>query len=187
MNNTWVVSIKTSLPDVCYNSGELKTKIYLFDCFESARSAVRAILKKLSFSKNTMFDGDGKITHLSKYIESAMDSDDEEYDDDVLTSSKLEYIHELFESIFKGEDVSPNLSEGDCTDWMIAYRYENGVISFYGDDDGPCNGYDPVLKTNMFTMKEENNYFLYIDDLLGQDEATSELYIDLMKAETFVE
>ena len=81
MNNTWVVSIKTSLPDVCYNSGELKTKIYLFDCFESARSAVRAILKKLSFSKNTMFDGDGKITHLSKYIESAMDSDDEEYDD----------------------------------------------------------------------------------------------------------
>ena len=34
MNNTWVLSIRTSLPEVCRNAGELKTNIYTFDCFD---------------------------------------------------------------------------------------------------------------------------------------------------------
>jgi hypothetical protein len=37
----------------------------------------------------------------------------------------------------------------------------------------------------MFDMLEENNYFLYINDMLGQDCATSELYIDLTRAKEF--
>lgn len=75
--------------------------------------------------------------------------------------------------------------------WYIALDIEDLMkifsdeISFCGDDDGPCNGYAPVLRTNMFDMHGENNYFLYIDDLFGQDENTSEFYIDLIHAEEF--
>ena len=64
---------------------------------------------------------------------------------------------------------------------MIAFDYSNGVIRFYGDDDGSCNGYDPVIYTNMFDMREEKDYFMYIEDLLGQDEYASQLCIDLKK------
>jgi len=52
----------------------------------------------------------------------------------------------------------------------------------YGYDDGPCNGYDPKIATNMFDMTEEKDYYLYVDDMFGQD-ASSELYIDLKKIE----
>ena len=65
---------------------------------------------------------------------------------------------------------------------MIGFEYKDGVIKFYGDDDGPCNGYNPMLYTNVFDLTEEKDYFLYINDLFGQDDFTSELYIDLKKS-----
>ena len=33
----------------------------------------------------------------------------------------------------------------------------------------------------MFDMTEEKNYYLYINDRFGQDDNSSELYIDLIK------
>ena len=187
MKNTWIVSIRTSLPNVCYKIGDLDAEYYAFERFEEARKAVRKILKGFAFSKNTMFDGEGRLIHLSNYIDNCMDSDEEEWDDYDLTKGKLIIVQDAIERIFRGLDSIPEINEGECTDWMIAYRYENGEIRFYGDDDGPCNGYDPVLRTNMFSMTEEKDYYLYIDDMFGQDEATSELYIDLRKAKEFEE
>lgn len=185
MKNTWVLSVKTSLPGTCCNAGELKTNIYTFDCFDEARTALRKMLKKYAFSKNSMFDGKGNMVYLHKYIEDLTDYEDSDFDDDFLTSKKLKAVERSLKNIFKGKDVVPKIMEGFYTDYMIAYTYENGEISFCGDDDGPCNGYAPVLRTNMFDMHEENNYFLYIDDIFGQNEETSELYIDLIHAEEF--
>ena len=68
------------------------------------------------------------------------------------------------------------------TDWFIAIESNPGNILIRGEDDGPCNGYDPYIKTNIFSMKEEKDYCLYIDDLFGQD-FSAELYIDLKKTE----
>ena len=188
MKNTWVLSIKTSLPEACESHGDLKTSIYTFDSFEDARTALRKALKKYAFSKNSMFDGKGNIVHLHSYIENATDDEDEDYyDDDFLTAKKLRAAERALKNIFKGNDIVPKIKEGFHTDYMIAYTYKNGEISFRGDDDGPCNGYAPVLRTNMFDMLNENNYFLYIDDMLGQDCATSELYIDLTRTKNFNE
>ena len=187
MKNTWVLSIRTSLPEVCENRGELKTSIYTFDSFEEARAALRKVLKKFAFSPNSMFDGKGNIVHLHSYIENATDNEDDDYYDDFLSSKKLKAVERALKSIFKGNDIVPKIKEGFHTDCMISYTYQNGEISFRGDDDGPYNGYDPVLRTNMFNMLEENNYFLYIDDMLGQDCATSELYIDLTRTKEFNE
>ena len=187
MKNTWVLSIRTSLPEICESHGDLHTSIYTFDSFEEARAALRKVLKKYAFSENSMFDGKGNIIYFHKYItDLAYDDDMDEYGD-FLSPKKLRAVERALKNIFKGNDIVPKIKEGFHTDYMIAYTYKNGEISFRGDDDGPCNGYAPVLRTNMFDMLEENNYFLYIDDMLGQDCATSELYIDLTRAKEFNE
>ena len=187
MKNTWIVSIRTSLPNVCYKMGDLDAEFYAFESFEEAREAARGILRGFAFSKNTMFDGEGHLIQLSDYIESCAISDDEEWDDGFLSRKNLIAVRDALEQVFRGVDSTPELCEGLCTDYMIAYRYENGEIRFCGDDDGPCNGYDPTIRTNMFSMTYEKDYYFYIDDMFGQDEATSELYLDLKKAKTFKE
>jgi hypothetical protein len=191
MKNTWVLSIRTSLPEACESHGDLHTSIYTFDSFEEARAALRKVLKKYAFSKNSMFDGRGQIIHLRKYVYNLtlddVDGEHIDYYDDFLDPTNLDAMEDAIYKIFKGKDVVPKIKEGFYTDYTIAYTYENGEVSFRGDGDGPYNGYAPVLRTNMFDMLEENNYFLYIDDMLGQDCATSELYIDLMRAKEFNE
>lgn len=185
MKNTWVISIKTSLSGTCCNARELTTQMYAFNNFEEAKKALRKILKKYAFSENSMFDGDGNIIYFKEYAEKGLE-DDEEYSDDFLTRAKLTHIHESIRKIFDGEDFLPDFIES-YDDGMIACTYKNEEFHIFGFEDGPFNGYDPTVKTNMFSMKEQKNYYLYIDDAFGQDEATSELYIDLIHAEEFVE
>ena len=184
MKNPWVLSIRTSLPEVCENAGELKTHVFTFESFEDARAALRKALKKYAFSKNSMFDGRGQIIHLRKYVYNLtlddVDGEHIDYYDDFLDPTNLDAMEDAIYKIFKGMDVVPKIKEGFYTDYTIAYTYENGEVSFRGDDDGPCNGYDPVLKTNMFSMEAPQHYYMYIDDAFGQDAASSELYIDLI-------
>lgn len=191
MKNTWVLSIKTSLPKVCENAGELRTHIFTFESFEEARAALRKALKKYAFSKNSMFDGRGQIIHLRKYVYNLtlddVDGEHIDYYDDFLDPTNLDAMEDAIYKIFKGKDVVPKIREGFYTDYTIAYTYENGEVSFRGDDDGPCNGYDPVFKTNMFSMEAPQHYYMYIDDAFGQDAASSELYIDLIRAREFDE
>ena len=187
MKNTWVLSIRTSLPEVCESHGDLQTSIYTFDSFDEARTALRKALKKYAFSKNSMFDGKGNIIYFHKYIaDLAYDDDMDEYDD-FLSPKKLRAVERALKNIFKGNDIVPKIKEDFHTDYMIAYTYKNGEISFRGDDDGPYNGYTPVLKTNMFSMEAPQHYYMYIDDAFGQDAASSELYIDLIRAREFDE
>ena len=191
MKNTWVLSIKTSLPKVCESAGELRTHVFAFESFEDARAALRKALKKYAFSKNSMFDGRGHIVHFLKYFDdpSLIDWDGEEiyYDGDYLDITNLDAMESSIHKIFEGKDIVPKIKEGFYTDHTIAYTYENGEVSFRGDDDGPCNGYTPVLKTNMFSMEAPQHYYMYIDDAFGQDAASSGLYIDLIRAREFDE
>lgn len=191
MKNTWVLSIKTSLPEVCESSGELRTHIFTFESFEDARAALRKALKKYAFSKNSMFDGRGQIVHLRKYVYDLtlddIDGEHIDYYDDYLDPTNLYTMESSIKKIFEGKDVAPKIKEGFYTDGMIAYTYENDEVSFRGDDDGPYNGYTPVLKTNMFSMEAPQHYYMYIDDAFGQDSASSELYIDLIRAREFDE
>ena len=186
MKNTWVLSIRTSLPEVCESHG-VQTSIYTFNSFEEARSALRKVLKKYAFSENSMFDGKGNIIYLHKYIaDLAYDDDMDEYGD-FLSPKKLKTVERALKNIFNGNDIVPKIKEGFHTDYMIAYTYGNGEISFRGDDDGPCNGYTPVLKTNMFSMEAPQHYYMYIDDAFGQNSASSELSIDLIRVREFDE
>ena len=175
----WTLIIKTSLPETAESTLDLPLEVKAFGKFEDAKQAVREKLKEYAFTENAMFNGKGDLIYLERY---AKDLDDE-YDDDEssLSQSKLNCVHNALKGIFEGKDAPLQMDEVKCcTDWMIAVDVTKDGISMYGYDDGPCNGYDPTIKTNMFDMTEEKDYYFYIDDMLGQD-VSSELYIDLIK------
>ena len=182
MKEIWVLTVKTSLPNTCYNSSDITTTCEAYSSFEKGRDAMRETIKKLAFSKNSMFDGEGNIIYLKKYADNY---DDEVYEDDfeTLDINRINYVIDSLRDAFSGKDVEFEMESEHCTDWMIAINSKPGEVAFSGDDDGPCNGYDPDLRTNIFSMKEEKSYYLYINDRFGQDGCTSELYIDLQKAE----
>jgi hypothetical protein len=185
MNEIWVLIIKTSLPNVAVISKDMKTSIVGFDSFEKARNAFREKIKEFAFSDNSMFDGKGQIKNFSEYVDGMTDEIDDEYDDEIddeaLTSKKLSAIQGALKKAFSGDNVKLKIPDGTYTDWMIAVDVEAGSVEFYGDDDGPDNGYNPTLKTNIFSMEKEQDYYLYVNDIFGQNDASSELYIDLKK------
>ena len=39
MKNIWVLSVKTSLPNTCYNEDDLVTELFAFESFDSAKDA----------------------------------------------------------------------------------------------------------------------------------------------------
>lgn len=179
MNEIWVLSVRTSLPKVCYAFGDMNLDMQCFDSFQKAKAAFRERLKSLAFTKNAMFDGKGRITYLEKYPK--YDDCEEEMSEGVLTDVVINKIQDALVTAFSGQDTAIDLEPGFYTDWMIAATVDDNYVSFCGDDDGPINGYNPLLQTNIFSMEKEQDYYLYIDDRFGQDEATSELYIDLKK------
>ena len=154
----------------------------MYSYFEKGRDALRQTIKKFAFSKNSMFDGNGNITYLKKY---ANDYPDEIYEDDfdVLDINRINYVLDSLHEAFSGKELDFEMESEYCSDWMIAIKSKAGEISFCGDEDGPINGYDPDIRTNIFSMKEDKHYYLYINDRFGQVDCTSELYIDLQKAE----
>lgn len=181
MKDIWVLSVRTSLPHVCERFVEMKPEVFAFESFEKAREAFRAKIQALAFSqKNKMFNGKGELTQFEEYAKILDDEFDG--DEECLSHNVLTQILKALTSAFSGEDVKLKIEDGFYTDWMIAVDVEDNSVNFYGYDDGPCNGYDPLLKTNIFSMENESDYYLYIDDRLGQDDATAELYIDLKKA-----
>ncbi len=182
MKELWVLSVRTSLPNEYCTKADLKTTFSAFETFEDARKAMRETIKDFAFSKNSMFDGNGRITALNEYMDDMYELDDDDCCEDFLTREVLSKIQNSFYSIFNGENCVLDIYENEYQDGMLALNYNGKSVLCYGADDGPCNGYDPYIATNAFSMEEEKDYFIYIDDLLGQD-YSSELYIDLKKVE----
>ena len=185
MSEVWVLTVKTSLPKSCEHFSDLKVETLAFDSFEKAKKAFREKVKKFAFSKNAMFNKKGQITYLNTYIKDGLDAEDDadDFGDDFLSAKTLSKIQDALSVTFSGQDTKLGIKNGCYTDWMIAVQVKGNSVDFYGDGDGPINGYEPILKTNIFSMEKEQHYYLYIDDCFGQYENTAELYMDLMKAE----
>ena len=64
MSKIWILSVKTSLPNVCESPLDLTTTITAYDSFEKARDALRRVVKGYAFSENSLFDGDGRLTYF---------------------------------------------------------------------------------------------------------------------------
>ncbi len=172
MKEVWVLSVRTSLPDECYSKAELKTSFSAFASFEDARKAMRDTIKGFAFSKNTMFDGNGRITALNKYMDDMYELDDDDCCEDFLTREVLTKVQNSFYSIFNGENTVLEIYENEYQDGMLGLNYNGESVLCYGADDGPYNGYDPYIATNAFSMEEEKDYYIllmiYSDKIIHQ-------------------
>lgn len=185
MKEVWVLSVRTSLPEICYNAEDLKTSFEVFTSFETAKEALRKKLREYAFAESPMFDGKGNLANLADDL--AFEPSDEDGEDGgdegdciELTPDRLQAIKNALKTAFSGNDTDIGLKDARYWGNLIEIEISDGAIRFRGDDDGPLNGCDPVLTTNIFNMREEKDYYLYISDLFGQGD-TSELYIDLKK------
>ncbi len=183
MNEIWVLAVKKSWSETDAEQISEYTKMFAYDSFEKARDTLRAELKKLAFSRNPMFDGNGHVTAMKEYMDriKSYERDDEEYMYEGWVNGKeANLLVELFHDVFAGKDKQPALEPGFYEDTMIEVDMQQDGISLYAAPEGPINGYMPAMHTNMFSMVEQKDYYLYLNDLFGQDEY-NELYIDLKK------
>lgn len=191
MNRIWVLTIKTSLPKTCYSTAVLKTTVMAFDAYEKARTAFRKKVRAWAFTNNAMFNKKGQIKFLDHFIsectiseaepgESEAEDDDEKY----LYKERLMQLQNALSEAFAGNDTKLGLPNGYYTNACdLSLWIKSGSIRLYGDFEGPFNGIEPVIYTNIFSMAKEKNYYLYINDAFGQEENSAELYMDLTQAE----
>ena len=184
MCTKWKLTIKTSLPNVCYGEEDLVTSTFIFDDFETARAALRAKLREFAFSHNEMFDGYGSMIHMEKYMD-MIKREDGEIDDPLpgwFTGKIAVALLNIFSCIFKEKDVDISIPFGRYFNADIEADFAHDSITIRGTGEGVVNGYNPKIDTNLLSMQEEKDYYLYIDDMFGQWSCvSSELYIDLMK------
>lgn len=185
MEKIWVLSIRTSLPETCHTGDVLKEETYAFDSFEKARLKVRSKLKEYAFQENSMFDGKGNMIHMKNYLNEVVeDPIDADGVDDWFGVPHAKLVLEIFSSIFAGEDVKTVFKQGVYDDCNIEVTFKEDSIAIRGVGCGPINGYNPKANTNLFSMNDEKNYYIYLDDMFGQwEDASSEFYLDLKQVE----
>ena len=180
----WVLSVQSSLPNICNSFQDLKTQCHVYQTFRSAKEAFLATIKHYAFSSNLIFDATGSIKSLAAYTKDLVEILEgvEDEDGSLLTPAILQSLQDALCKAFEGKTVSLEVQPGRYDDGTIGVVVGQNEIAFEGYS--PCNGYDPVLHTNIFDMKEEKHYFLHINPLFGygSDDGTAELYIDLRKA-----
>ncbi len=192
MEEIWILRVTTSLPDTCRSRADLRTELRAYGGFEETRAAMRGKIRELAFSDNAMFDGAGHLKMFDRFIREVLtpgagDADDDaEHEEDeeeyLLNRKTAGPVRDALEKAFEGEDRELPFREDFCLfNYLVEVERTGDGILIRGDEDGPWNGYDPCVSTNIFDMREEKNYYLYVEDMFGQDEWPSELYIDLQR------
>ena len=112
MKEIWTLIIKT----------QLTPAVRAFYSFSEAKDALREALKKLTFKKNEMFDGEGKITRLKQYIDKTVDFK-RESDDGILTKEVLNKVQNALCDVFAGKETMADIEEGIYTDYFKAHLF----------------------------------------------------------------
>ena len=185
----WLLSVQTSLPNICTSFQDLATTCEVYESFEDAKTAFLSKIQHYAFSSNLIFDENGEIKNLNAYTKEADEifGNENTNDNTILTPSILRDIAKTLCLAFNGETVSLKTPNGRYDDGIIGVDITSDEINFVGYDT--FNGYDPILHTNILDMSSEKHYFLHINPLFGYgtDDGTAELYIDLRKATVYPE
>lgn len=72
-----------------------------------------------------------------------------------------------------------NKNRRDTNACDLSLRIKSGSVRLYGEYEGPYNGIEPLIYTNIFSTTKE--YYLHIVDAFGQEDHSAELYVDLTK------
>ncbi len=189
MNEVWILSVKTSLPEIYNGYDNLKEDISVYYNFENAKCELRALLKEIVTAPNSMFDDSGHIKQLNEYVND-MPKDDKEFNEKfeqiawakALSKEILMRVNNAIAASLSGEDLRLGIKDDKYTDYRtLLLKIDDNSISLRGISDGPCNDINPVIDTNIFSMDEQKDYYIHIVDKLGQAEAESVLFIDLRR------
>ena len=185
MKEIWVLTIKTSLPNTCRSYNDLKTIVLAFDSYENARSTFREKLRTFAFSENTMFNGKGQITALNAEASDSLSETEiavPETDESMcLAKERLMKLQHSLAEAFAGKDTKIGLPIGFYTDaCYLSMQVKSDSVRLYADLEAADMGYQSLVCTNIFSMAQEQNYYLYINDMFDQEDS-SELYMDLLK------
>ena len=182
----WVLSVQTSLPNICTSFQDLSSTVEVYESFDDAKLAFQERIKHYAFASNLIFNGDGKIknldTYLSEMISLRFDDYDKKVPEDLLTPQILSRIQNSLQLAFRGEETAFDFENTRYDDGIIGVDISEHKVKFFGMDE--LIGYAPVLHTNIFNMSEEKEYYLHVNPLFGYGVAdgTAELYIDIRKA-----
>ncbi len=174
-NLTWWTNVKAS-----DDEGETNClSSYLFTDFEEAKDETLKVIGAYAHSKNGLFDGNGGIVGFGEYFKRLTDEDimcgsfedwdPEDIDFDFLEEENGEehdpgkvrdFPESLRRSILSGFRERP----GDLywTDYLLEINSNPYTLKVRGIDDGPCNGVDPFIFTNMFDMSDPESDYSFI-------------------------
>lgn len=177
MKEIWVMTERSDF----YRGGEYDFENYDSGCrafadFDTAKKAFRERIKRIAETDSSMFEN-GMIKNFKEYL---YDTEFEEINTDDLSDMLTQFFNDTTFEISAGE--MDNMEE---TDYMVAIQIKDGELLIRGDDDGPCNGVNPYIKINCFTMNYPNkDYCIHIEDgFLMDRDFTSQLFLELRKTE----
>ena len=189
MREIWTVCVKTSLISVRRRFGE-QAEYAFFDSFEKARDAFRGITKKLAFSEDTrfenaMFNKKGQIAELDAYIAAHKDPPENDCDENYLSKKILTAIQDALIAAMSGQNVALGIKDGTYSDGQIQVDIKDGFVVLEEADEVRYKfGIPlPLIKTNMFSMEKEQNYYLFIMDQFDPDKGPDEVWLYLEKDE----
>lgn len=181
-NGKWVLSIRTSLPGKRVLPDDVKTSFFVFDRFEDARAAMREKLRGFAYGEsNAIFDGEGHIRALRGYTEIARRF--ESIGTDRELTCAISMAQDALAAALAGENAALPFEDYFGNDGAVGIEVCGGKLAaFWGCDVRLC-AVDPYLKTDIFDMTEERDYYLHaLVDYMVED-CAAELYVDLKRAE----
>lgn len=152
----------------------------VYENFLEAYNSLRERLKELAYTMNNVFNGHGNIKELRLYFKKI----EKEYQNEDWWSN--DYMKPLIylRSLVLNEDVDFESFNDNNLDQMLTWHYKDGNFELYSDKEGPINGINPMIKTNISSKNNEHCYLYIKDDFggNGRDEySVQELQIDLVK------
>lgn len=163
-NFIWVLCEELDPAD-CWDETKAKN-IWTFHDFESAKTALRKLMRTRASTENKIFDGKGGIRGLTERIQEVLDGNEgTERDDD--GRAILKGLHDMF---IEGKPFPAECNDGiRWSDWMISCYYDLDADGDYyfsvdSETDGVTNGIDPKIYINTFQMDDpEKTYICRMD------------------------
>lgn len=177
--------------------------VWSFSTFEKAKENFFEALNKCFFN-DSEFDGEDYMRQFEEYFDDpSYDDVEEEEDEDEregfasmffigMDSSdkagrKAKKIPSLIRKLIAEGEINPD-PDTYCkyTDYLIGLGLEDGKITAFGVDDGPCNGIDPHILINFFKMDDPDREYNFrvgggFND--KQTEKQTFFYLSVMKTE----
>lgn len=191
--DSWVLSCRRNVvfDEEPIEDGQEQHGFWVFTDFEKAKKEMHRLIRLNAMSNNGLFDGNGKITEFSRYLQEqkkVRNSSEEQYGSDIFDDEEMEYA-ESVEAFLQKWALNPaqfretELPFEHYFDGNIEIWGSDDMISIRGADDGPFNGINPYIYIDCIIMDNpERSYHCFFKELFDFDDDIGHYsYITLIK------